>query len=1281
MSLYTGTIASEIIAASAGNDTITGAGLNLDTIYGGGGADLITDHGIGNVIYGDLYPDLTEHGDGGDDTIYAGLSNYVVAGSGDDIIVSDGNSALIGGLGNDSITSLSGSSIMLGEDGSDTLIGSSGNDTLDGGAGVDSLVGGAGNDNYVVDNAADVVIESVGGGVDTIRSSVDYILPDNVESIFLTGGAISVTGNALDNNLTGNAVDNVLSGLAGNDTIDGGVGADTMLGGAGTDIYVVDNVADVVTENPNEGNDTVQSSVTYTLSSNVENLTVTGLININGAGNELDNLITGNSADNVLTGLVGNDTINGGAGNDSMSGGLGDDVYYVDSALDVVTENVGEGTDAVITAIGYTLKSNLENLSLTGLASVAANGNELDNTITGNAGDNMVMGFAGNDGLIGNGGNDTLNGGVGNDTMIGGLGDDKFYVDSLSDVATENVGEGTDTVVSYIDYTLGANFENLTLSGTALSATGNELSNVLTGNSLANALVDGVGNDTLDGGSGIDTMAGGVGNDTYIVDNLGDVITENAGEGIDTIVTGITYSLVGHVNVDNLTLTGLLAINATGNDANNILTGNDANNSLTGGIGNDSLVGGAGVDTLNGGVGNDTMAGGLGNDAYYVDSPLDVLVENIGEGTDTVVTSTSYSLRANFENLALTSAGAANVNGNDLDNVVAGNDGANMIWGLAGNDKLTGNAGNDTLDGGVGIDTLIGGLGDDKFYVDTLSDIVTENVGEGTDTVVSYINYTLGANIENLTLSGLALTATGNTLNNFLIGNALANTLVDGVGNDTLDGGSGIDTMAGGVGNDTYIVDNLGDVVTENVGEGSDTIVTGMTYSLVSQVNIENLTLIGTLAFNATGNDANNVLIGNDANNALIGGLGNDSLVGGAGVDTLDGGVGNDTMAGGLGNDAYYVDSSLDVLIENLGDGIDTVVTSTSYSLRANFENLALTGIGAANVNGNELDNVVAGNNGDNLIWGLAGNDKVTGNGGNDTLNGGVGIDTMIGGLGNDTFYVDTLSDVVTENSGEGTDTVISYIDYTLGSNLENLTLADTAIAATGNELNNLLTGTVGDNVLAGAAGNDTLNGGVGSDTMIGGLGDDTYLVNIATDVVIENAGEGTDTIQSSISYVLADNFEKLTLTGGSTINGTGNQVDNLVAGNAVNNILSGGLGNDTLYGGGGLDQFSFDTALNATTNVDHVLDFTAGSDHVLLSSQIFGALGATGPMNAAMFHAGAGLTGSVSAAQGAGIYYDTKAGTLYYDPDGFGGVAGVKFAVLDGVAPALKSTDFIIGA
>jgi Ca2+-binding RTX toxin-like protein len=313
------------------------------------------------------------------------------------------------------------------------------------------LIGGLGNDIYVVDNAFDAIVENFNEGTDLVKSSLSYTLLDNVENLTLTGtDAINGTGNAVNNVLTGNAADNVL---------DGGAGVDTMVGGTGNDTYMVDISADIVTEAAGAGTDLVLSSVTYTLSINVENLTLTGAAAIDGTGNTLSNIVTGNSADNTLS---------GGTGADTLIGGLGNDAYVVDNAGDVVTENTDEGMDTVRSSVTYTLSANVENLDLTGTAAINGTGNTLDNVLTGDGAANI------------------LDGGTGADMLIGGLGNDTYFVDNASDVVVENLNEGTDLVKSTISYTLSANVENLTLIGSdAINATGNELNNTLTGNPRA----------------------------------------------------------------------------------------------------------------------------------------------------------------------------------------------------------------------------------------------------------------------------------------------------------------------------------------------------------------------------------------------------------------------------------------------------------------------------------------------------------------------------------------------------------------------------------------------------------------------------------------------------------------------------------------------------------------------------------------------------------------------------------------------------------------------------
>lgn len=302
-----------------------------------------------------------------------------------------------GGAGSDILTHIEN---LIGGSNNDSLTGNAQNNVLDGNAGADTLKGGAGNDTYIVDNPGDIITENFNAGIDKIISSTTYTLKTNVENLTLIGTlAINGTGNGLANSITGNAANNILNG---------GIGADTLAGGAGNDTYIVDNISDIVSETINAGIDKVNSSVTYTLLDNVENLTLTGTLPIDGKGNSSANIIVGNAAINK---------INGGTGADTLRGGLGDDAYFVDNAGDVIIENLNEGIDRVNSFVSYTLPSNVENLILASISAINATGNDLNNLIIGNTADNLLSGGAGND---------ILNGGSGNNTLTGGSGKDYF---------------------------------------------------------------------------------------------------------------------------------------------------------------------------------------------------------------------------------------------------------------------------------------------------------------------------------------------------------------------------------------------------------------------------------------------------------------------------------------------------------------------------------------------------------------------------------------------------------------------------------------------------------------------------------------------------------------------------------------------------------------------------------------------------------------------------------------------------------------------------------------
>lgn len=711
------------------------------------------------------------------------------------------------------------------------------------------------------------------------------------------------------NYINGTAADDVLLGTALNDVINGGLGADYMAGGLGSDTYVVDNIGDVVVESASAGNDTVESSIGFNLNAtvglmNVENLVLTGSASINAAGNDLDNTLRGdtNSAANALAGGIGNDT------------------YYV-STGDTVVEAAGQGTDTVNSLVSFTLGDNVENLNLK-VAGLRGTGNALNNVITGTYG------------------NDIIDGGAGADTMVGGAGADTYVVDNAGDVVDEvttGLYGNTDTVQllsdSYVltgstNYTLSTGVEKLIVTGSAaINATGNILDNMFTGNSAANV------------------FTGGLGSDIYVV-GAGDTVIENANEGTDTINADVSWTLAG-TNVENITLTGAAAINATGSELSNVLRG-DSNSA---------------ANVLNGGDGNDT---------YYVGAG-DTVVEGSGSlsGTDTVISSVGFVLGANVENLILT-GNAGSISGQ------VGSSGT----GNALNNVITGSVGNNYIDGGIGADTMIGGLGSDTYVVDNAGDVIIEvntALRNNADTVLSSVSYTLGADIEGLTLTGTAANGTGNAKSNLLIGN------------------SSINTLTGGDGDDTYVV-GAGDTVIEGSGalSGIDTVKADISWSLGAFSNIENLTLTGAAAINATGNELNNVLTGNSAINTLIGGAGNDT----------------------------YVVSAGDLVVENADEGVDTVYSSASYTLGANVERLTLTGnVGLFGI----------GNAGDNVINGSSGNDYLEGGAGNDRLNGGRGGDLLYGGAGNDVFVFDIPATARTADT---------IADFTKGNDSIELSLA-----------------------------------------------------------------------------------------------------------------------------------------------------------------------------------------------------------------------------------------------
>jgi Ca2+-binding RTX toxin-like protein len=1127
-----GTESDDLILGLQGNDTLNGLGGN-DTLDGGVGNDTLIGGGGNDFYVVDSATDVIGEGPGGGTDTVLAFVNYTLANNAEKlqlagalVINGTGTGAgdvLIGNIGANRLTGLDGDDRLSGSFGDDSLEGGDGNDTLIGGQGTDSLIGGAGDDVYVdtlLRNSSDgtlslpgSITEATDGGNDTLQvrlapQQLTFTFPDN--SAFTMSRVSSATDPLVGSWVAtgaGDANSTLVVTFLANGTF--------MLAEDG------DPVAD-----PN-GTDGMERG-TYTWSSETGSFAVTSMtVNTNGEwglsasaplvlridGDELKMLFAGgdnltlsrvNSDSNPLVGAWtasnagearstlaltfledgtfllaedGDRTLDpsGRDGIERGTYGWNPDTQAFSIGIDTTEGGVNtngqwgfsHGDSPVkatpiyppVSPFAVVLTANMDDLDLrnTGTSRLDGTGNELANVMFGNEGVNLFTGGGGDDSINGYGGNDTLEGGDGGDTASGGAGNDLVGGDD---------GEG---------------FGNDLLFGDM----GND---TVAGDEGDDTLHGGDGNDIVEGGDGNDTASGGAGNDLLGGD-------DGEGFGNDVLDGEVGHdTLAGDEGSDTL----------YGGEGNDFIEGDsglpaDAGDDLlSGDSGADRLFGRGGNDTLDGGAGLDSLWGGTGNDVYFVSQGTDVVVEKAGEGVDTIRSIVTRTLGDHQDNLVLIGEGAVNGIGNGLHNIIDGNGAINTLNGGSGNDTVSGAEGNDTivggagddmLDGGTGLDHMVGGTGNDVYVVDSDGDSVTEKSAQGLDTVLSSISRTLGNHQENLTLMGEdSIDGTGNSLDNVMDGNDAINTLLGGDGNDTIngnggddtifggagndsiDGGTGADSMIGGSGSDTYFVEfGDGDNVFEEDGaSGVDTIITNGAITMPEWV--ENLVWLAN-------DNGGGFCSGNALGNLM-------TAEAAAGELTMDGNLGNDTISFAGLDLALTIDLDLD-------DGSSTIVEH----LR-DMENAI----------GGELDDIITGNEVANILDGSA------------------GADEMAGGYGGDTYVVDDAGDVVIESdnvsllvlpggSGPGaaladiTDTVLAAINYSLESVLfvENIVLTGTALNATGNAENNLITGNARNNLLDGLAGADTLNGGAGNDTLVWRAGE--------SPVGVYNGGTGTDTL------------------------------------------------------------------------------------------------------------------------------------------------------------------------
>ncbi|MCC7091318.1 MAG: M10 family metallopeptidase C-terminal domain-containing protein [Nitrosomonas sp.] len=966
-------------------------------------------------------------------------------------------------------------------------------------------------------------------------------------------------------------------------------------------------------------------------------------------------------------------------------------------------------------AIAYT--SDIENAT-SGSGSDTITGNLLGNRLDGGAGNDVISGGNGDDTLIAGAGNDTLDGGNGADSIVfsGAWSSYSFSASGNQEFTFVNGITGSDTI---------RNFENFIFSDVTKSL--NELLGTPPTPSLPVVSISADSASLAEGHSGttayaftvslsaasatlqtIDWAVSGFGSAAANSDDFvatSGTVTFQPGEtsqALQILLSGDTTfeSNEGFTVTLSNPSAGLIAGTATANGAilnddalptdddyplatstSGVLTVNGAE--LSGSIekSNDgdlfkvSLIAGTtyvfNLNKVGGDLNpylelfNPSLSGVAFNDNAYSGTTNSQIIYPAPTTGTYYLAAWDYSSATGTYSIKATTFKGQILNGDSGANTLVGTIGDDSLFGLEGNDTLNGNAGADLLDGGLGLDSLTGGNGDDTYVVDNTLDKVIETASTGgIDLVKSSINYTLGNNVEKLVLTETAhIRGTGNTLANTLIGNA---------GDNLLNGKAGIDSMDGGEGSDIYQIDLATDhpaaEISDKGGSGIDEIryaatAAGTLNLFAGDVGIERVVIgtgtnssaisTGTLALNINASAMLSpiTMIGNSGANSLTGTAFNDVIEGGVGNDQLIGGAGDDQLSGGAGNDLYIINTSSNHAKAEISDssgtdelrfsstiagetlvvfasdiGLEKVVIGTGGSATA-----VSTALVALNIDASLATNGLAlvGNAGNNNLLGTAfidnisggaGNDVIEGGAGNDTLNGGLGMDTLTGGAGDDLYVIDNVSDQINENANSvvnGNDSVQTGVSYTLPENVENLTLTGTiAISGSGNEAANILTGNSGVNTLTGEAGNDTLWGLSGNDILDGG---------------------------------------------------------------SDNDVLAGGAGNDELTGGDGADIFWFNTAANATSNKDIVVDFVSGVDKLHFSKSILSAVGVTGQFSATDVRFWASDTG-VAHDLDDRLIYNTTTGALIYDNNGSKAGGGILLETLGVTShPELAANDIWI--
>ncbi|MBT1515796.1 hypothetical protein KIP88_35580 [Bradyrhizobium sp. SRL28] len=1106
------------------------------------------------------------------------------------------NDEITGGSGNDLIFGGTGDNELSGGAGDDLLVGGSGagdNDILDGGLDADTMVGLAGNDTYIVDDVADVVVEAATAGTDTVETemaalSIEFMA--NVENLEYTGidaDPFVGTGNALNNTISGGDLNDTLSGLAGNDTLNGGLGNDTLVGGDGNDIlnggddvdalnggigndtlnggagadnmqggadndtYVVDDAGDVVNETAagSTGTDQVNASITYTLGTNVENLTLTGGDAINGTGNALGNTIIGNNDINQLFGGAGTDTLTGNGGNDLLDGGSGVDTLSGGDGNDTVIG--GEGDDLINVGGGFnTIVYNSTNFGNDTIDSfdfdggTAANQDKIDLSALGITAANFDTRVV--------------------EATIGGAANTLLTIRdaALNTIGTIRINSATNGQIDASDFTLA--------TGPAIVINGAETGQTTAGTAAAELINANGGNDTVNAAGGNDVVNGGEGTDTL-----------NGGDGNDTLSGGIGANTGNYRDEFG-------SASYTNNNGSVAFTSgwtetNDGTSSPT--AGDIDITGGRlrfeeGTDGGESIQRSFSLAGATAAQLTFTYEPDDldagetVTVEafngtawvNLGTlGGDSNGANLNFTANLTAAHSQIRFTAVGNFEGGEnlyIDNVnisvtAAGlNAGVDTINGDAGDDTIIWNAntsaptdGRDVVNGGTeggAGDTFVinGNASGEAFRIYTRAEFLAANAGAAlnaaTEIVVTRNGTTVASiiaelsEIEEIRINGID--PSGAT------GGAGAGDTFEIIGDFS---GTSLRpntiTIDGDAGNDTVDISSLGSahrIVFRSNG-GNDTII-----GTLRPQDVIELPDGATAADYTTTTDANGV-------STMTNGTHSVTFTAHDGMPQ----VGDDDEEDEDDDDTGHDDDNDDCG----GDDDDDATTGGPMP--------PASAVGAVRTGTPQAD-VLAGTLGPDNIIAFAGDDVVTGEDGADAISAGEGADFVSGGDGRDVIF-----------AGAGDDQVLG------GGHAD------------------IIYGDAGADRIFGDAGNDLINAGAGDDTVFGGAGDDLIVAEVGdgSDVYFgddSDGGFGVDTLDMSAASAnvtvnlgsgpLLNGTASSSQTGNDTIWGienvnTGSGNDTITASSRVN-VMNGGAGDDT---------YKFTSA--SAADGDTILTFEAG--------------------------------------------------------------------------------------